>query len=198
MLGLQVTSLRRPQCPTRTRAPAKMRYFWKKDQELVEKMRRTAAAEQAKRDMGAAVGLNDPEMIQELQTLGFTTDTVVLVPFIPLVEMAWAKGGVSDAERQLIVKLARSRGIVEGSAADQQLSTWLASRPDAQVLTQATRLIRAMLDSAAPTGLTADDLVTYCESIAAASGGLFGMKRISAEERALISKIASELKTRDA
>ena len=173
-------------------------YFWKKDQELLEKIRRTAAAEQAKRDMGATAGLNDPEMIQELQTLGFTTDTVVLLPFIPLVQIAWAEGGVSDAERQLIVKLARSRGIVEGSAADHQLSTWLASRPDAQVFTQATRLIRAMLASPAPTGLTAEDLVTYCESIAAASGGVFGMKRISAEERAVISKIASELKARDA
>ena len=48
-------------------------YFWKKDQELIEKMRRAAAAEQAKRDMGAKAGLNDPEMIQELQALGFTT-----------------------------------------------------------------------------------------------------------------------------
>ena len=175
-------------------------YFWKKDQELIEKMRRAAAAEQAKRDMGAKAGLNDPEMIEELQALGFTTDTVVLLPLMPLVQIAWAEGGVSDAERQLIVKLARSRGIVEGSAADCQLSAWLASRPDAQVFARATRLIRAMLASPSPaqTGLTADDLVTYCESIAAASGGVLGMKRISAEERALISTIASELKARDA
>ena len=57
-----------------------------------------------------------------------------------------------------------------------------------------------MLASSSPaqTGLTADDLVTHCESIAAASGGVLGMKRISAEERALISTIASELKARDA
>ena len=172
-------------------------YFWKKDQELIEEMRRAAAAEQAKRDMGAKAGLNDPEMIQELQALGFTTETVVL---LPLIQVAWAEGGVTDAERQLIVNLARSRGIVEGSATDRQLSAWLASRPDAQVFTHATRLIRAMLASSSPaqTGLTADDLVTHCESIAAASGGVLGMKRISAEERALISTIASELKARDA
>lgn len=163
-------------------------------------MRREAAAEQTKRDMGAKAGLNDPEMIQELQLLGFTTDTVVLLPLMPLVQIAWAEGGVSEAERQLIVKLARSRGIVEGGAADRQLSEWLASRPDAQVFTRATRLIRAMLASPASgsPGLTADDVVTYCESIAAVSGGVFGMKRISAEERALISAIAAQLKTRDA
>lgn len=174
-------------------------YFWKKDQELIEKMRSAAAAEESKREMGAKAGLNDPEMIQELQALGFTTDTVVLLPLMPLVQVAWVEGGVSDAERQLIVKLARSRGIVEGSAADRQLSAWLASRPDAQVFMRATRLIRAMLaSSSAQTGLKGDDLVSYCESIAAASGGVLGMKRISADERALISTIASELKARDA
>ena len=42
--------------------------------------------------------------------------------------------------------------------------------------------------------MTADDLVKYSESIAAASGGIFGMKKISAEERALIERIASDLK----
>jgi hypothetical protein len=174
-------------------------YFWKKDQELIEKMRRTAAAEQATREVGARAGLTDPAMIQELQALGFTTDTVVLLPLIPLVQIAWAEGGVSEAERQLIVKLARSRGVAEGNAADRQLSAWLASPPDPQVFTRATRLIRAMLASpSSPTsGLTADELVTYCESIAAASGGIFGMKRISAEERALISTIASQLKAGD-
>ena len=173
-------------------------YFWRKDQELIEKIRRAAAAEQAQRDIAAKVGLNDPELIQELQALGFTTDTVVLLPLMPLVQMAWAEGGVSDAERQLIVKLARSRGVVEGSAADRQLSAWLANRPDAQVFTRATRLIRAMLASPAssPTDLSADDLVKYCEGIAAASGGILGINRVSAEERALLSSIAANLKAK--
>jgi len=173
-------------------------YFWKKDQELIEKVRRAAAAEQAKRDLGAKTGLNDPALIEELQALGFTTDTVLLLPLMPLVQMAWAEGGVSEAERQLIVKLARSRGVVEGGAADRQLSAWLATRPEADVFARATRLIRAMLASPAPaeTGLSADDLVKYCESIAAASGGILGINRISAEERALLSSIAAQLRGR--
>jgi hypothetical protein len=170
-------------------------YFWKKDQELIEKMRRQAAAEEQQRELGAKAGLTDPELIKELQALGFTTGTVVLLPLIPLVQMAWVEGGVSDAERKLIVQLARSRGIAEGSDGDRQLSGWLEHQPDPDVFARATRLIRAML--AAPTaeaGLTADDLVKYCESIAAASGGILGMKKVSAEERALLATIASSLK----
>src|SRR5687768_16278843 len=92
-------------------------YFWKKDQELIEKMRRAAAADQARREIGAKAGIDDPELAAELEALGFTVETVLLLPLIPLVQVAWAEGGVSAAERQLIVKLARSRGVAEGSAA---------------------------------------------------------------------------------
>jgi hypothetical protein len=173
-------------------------YFRKKDRELIEKMRRAAEVENARRDMSAKTGLHDPELLQELQALGFTPETVPLLPLAPVIEMAWAEGGVSDAERKLIAQLARSRGIAEGSAADRQLSDWLARRPDAQVFTRARRLIRAMLTGPAQEqgALTADGLVEYCEKIAAASGGILGINRVSSEERALLKSLAADLKQR--
>jgi hypothetical protein len=173
-------------------------YFRKKDRELIEKMRQGAAAAQTRRDIGAKTGLNDPELLDELQELGFTADTVGLLPLVPVVQMAWAEGGVTPAERKLLVELARSRGIAEGTPADRKLAEWLTTRPEAAVFSRATRLIRAMLETPSPehANLTADELVKYCESIAAASGGILGMGRISAEERSLLSNIASELKSR--
>lgn len=172
-------------------------YFRRKDQELVEKIRRAAAAQDARQRLSAMSGLDDPELIDELQALGFTPDTVALLPFVPLIQVAWAEGGVSDAERKLVIQLARSRGIAEASPADRQLSDWLATRPSADVFARATRLVRAVF--AAPGRpqqgvMTADELVDYCDGIAAASGGLFGINRISAEERALLAAIAAALK----
>ena len=170
-------------------------YFRKKDRELIDKMRQASAADAARRELSATSGLQDPEMLQELQALGFTPETVVLLPLVPLVQMAWAEGGVSEAERKLILQLARTRGIEEGSVADRQLAAWLSSRPDPQVFSSASRLIRATLDSGASgvVPLAADDLVKYCEQIAAASGGMFGINRVSSEERALLSTIARDL-----
>ena len=171
-------------------------YFRKKDRELIEKMRQASAADAARRELSSKTGVQDPEMLQELQALGFTPETVALLPLVPLVQMAWAEGGVSDAERRLILQFARTRGIEEGSGADRQLAGWLSSRPDSQVFTSASRLIRAMLD--APAGdtaaLTADDLVKHCEDIAAASGGILGINRVSSEERVLLSTLARDLK----
>ena len=171
-------------------------YFRKKDKELIEKMRRVAAATEARAEMAKQTGLTDPEMLQELEALGFTPETVGLLPLVPVVQMAWAEGGVTPAERSLIVKLARARGIQEGGAADRQLSDWLDRRPGEHVFTHATRLIRAMLAAPGHGDLTAEALVEHCEAIAAASGGILGMNRVSAEERQLLATLAAELKGR--
>jgi len=175
-------------------------YFRKKDRELVEKMRRGAAADQARGELSAQTGLADPSVLAELQDLGFTADTVAVLPLVPVLELAWAEGGITPAERQLLVSLARSRGIAEGSAADRRLAEWMANRPSPAVFANAGRLIAALLDSGATvaTGLTADQLVAYCEQIASASGGLLGLpiRAVSMEERTLLTRIAGDLNTR--
>jgi hypothetical protein len=173
-------------------------YFRRKNREIVEHMQLEARSEQARREMGAQLGLDDPEMLRELQKLGFTPETVALLPLVPVVQVAWADGDVADAERSAIFKVARARGIAEGTAAHHQLSAWLSDRPAPAVFEGATRLIRAVVDSpaAAEGKLSADELVGYCESIASASGGLFGIKRISSEERELLTSLASQLRAR--
>ena len=171
-------------------------YFRKKDKELIEKLQRAAQTEQARTDLSRAAGISDPAALQELLDLGFTPQTVGLLPIVPIVQMAWAEGGITPAERDLIVRFARGRGIAEGTDADRQLTAWMNERPSDAVFHGAGRLIRAMLDSGSAAGLKADDLVAYCESIASASGGVFGIGKMSAEEKTLLAGIAADLKGR--
>ena len=174
-------------------------YFRRKDKELIEKMRRAATSAAARVEMGKRTGLTDPELLQALETLGFTPETVVLLPLMPVVRMAWAEGAVTPAERRLVVKLARARGIQEGGTADLQLLDWLDHRPSEEEFTNATRLIRALLAVGGDGALTAGDLVKHCEAIAAASGGVLGIiGRISAEKRQLLTTLTAELKGRTA
>ena len=172
-------------------------YFRKKDRELIEKMRAADAAAKARKDLGASTGVSDPALLDELQALGFTPETVPLLPLIPLVRVAWAEGGVSAQERKMIVDLARARGIAAGGAADRQLADWLDRSPSESVFTRAMRLISAVMSGSNTnmSNLNADDLVKYCEDIAAASGGLLGIGKVSSEERRLLSSIAAELKS---
>jgi hypothetical protein len=130
---------------------------------------------------------------------GFTPDTVVLLPLVPVLQVAWAEGGVSEVQKHLLVKLARARGIAEQSPADVQLATWLITRPDDAVFEGGTRLIRALLE-AQPDGqiqVDPDDLVEHCERVAKATDSLLGfltMRLISPEERELLTHISAELK----
>jgi hypothetical protein len=173
-------------------------YFRKKDRELIERMRQAAAAEEDRQQLAKMSGLDDPALLQDLKDLGFTPATVGLLPLVPVLRVAWAEGGITGAERDLLVRLARSRGVAEGSEADRQLAAWMDRQPDDAVFARAGRLIRAMLDSRSPetSDLSAEDLVDYCERIAAASGGVFGIGRVSAEEKKLLSSIAEDLKSR--
>src|SRR5690242_19549447 len=100
-------------------------YFRSKDRELIEKMRQAAAASEARSELETRSGIHDPALLQELQALGFTPDTVSLLPLVPIVQVAWAEAGVSDDERELILRFARERGITPGGAADAQLAGWL-------------------------------------------------------------------------
>ena len=173
-------------------------YFRRKDRELLEKMRAAATAEQARRDLGTATGIQDPALLQELDELGFTPDTIALLPLIPLLQVAWAEGGVSTAERKMITDLARQRGVAAGSPAETRLAELLDTRPSDDTFRKASRLIAAMLDQPVATGpqLSAEELIHQCEQIAAASGGLFGIGKVSAEERAALEQIARGLKSR--
>jgi tellurite resistance protein len=173
-------------------------YFRKRDRELIERMRQAAAAERDRSELSAKTGLDDPALLGELQDLGFTPETLPVLPLVPIVQMAWAEGGITPAERTLLIKVARERGIAEGSPADALLAGWMARKPTSDVFEKATRLIRAMLASGAPDTptMSAEDLIKYCESIASASGGILGIGRISADERATLSEIANALKSR--
>ena len=172
-------------------------YFRRKDRELVQMLRKADADAKARRALEQETGLHDPDMLHELDLLGFTPDTVALLPLVPLLQVAWAKAGVSNAERTMILNLARSRGIAEDSPADRQLKAWMDVRPPDETFHKAARLISAIVD--APdhrVTVSADKLLENCERIAHASGGIFGIGVVSPEERAAIEEIAAAFNER--
>jgi hypothetical protein len=161
-------------------------YFRKKDRELIERI--AAAVAQAGHRSAAPADLNDPRALQELHDLGFSLETVGLLPLMPALQAAWTEGGVTAAERQLFLGLARARGIPQGSAADEQLTEWAGRRPDDAVFSHAHRLIRALLNAGAPGSLHAEDIVSQADQIAAA-GSILGLSRLSAEEKTLLAQL---------
>jgi hypothetical protein len=171
-------------------------YFHRKERELIDKMRVRAAADDQRRRLGEMAGVADEEVLSDLQALGYTPETVMMLYLVPVIQIAWAEGGVSQKERDLIVKAARSRGITEGTPCDQQLSLWLTTRPSDEMFEKSLRAIRTLLQ-AQPTDArdaSEKDLLSLATAIASASGGIVGFGAVSAEERQMLSHISDELK----
>jgi hypothetical protein len=93
-------------------------YFRKRDQELVEKARLRAEDEAGFQRLAEAAGVSDEDILRGLQRLGYTAETVTLHHVVPLIDVAWAHGNVSEPERDVII----------ASGACSRRRAWVASR----------------------------------------------------------------------
>jgi tellurite resistance protein len=170
-------------------------YFRKKEQELIEKMRHRSEIEAKRQELYQAVGVADPKILEDLQELGYTRETVGLLHLVPLVRIAWAEGKITKPERELIFEAARARGVLPGSPGFEKLAEWLNRRPTEEFFDKTMRVIRAILMVLPEEELESSkrDLLSYSSRVAEASGGILGMGKIDRKERALLEEIAKIL-----
>lgn len=171
-------------------------YFGRKNQELIEKLRERRARDADRQKMAEMMGIDDQEVLEALQDLGYTSETIPLLHIVPLVEVAWTEGGVADREREMIFKIAEARGVPPDGVAHEMLSHWLENKPSERFFDNSLRAIRVIFDLLPEDQRLAGrrDLIAYCSQIASAvSSGIFGSGGINDEERALIARIASEI-----
>jgi hypothetical protein len=99
--------------------------------------------------------------------------------------------GVTQKERDLIVKAARSRHQA-GSPADQRADLWPTQRPPTSCSENASHITRSFANPDRP--MTKADLLALASAIANASGGIVGFHAVSDEERQILAHISEELK----
>jgi hypothetical protein len=175
-------------------------YFRKKEQELLELIRRRSALQGESKELAEATGIADEEILVKLREMGYTRETVGLLHLVPLVQVAWASGSVTPRERELVLRLSEWRGVRKESPAWEQLNNWLDERPSDDFFLMTLRIIRRLLDSQTMkeqvTGRT--DLISFCIRIANASGGFLGVgSKISEGEQAALAQIVEELNRRN-
>jgi hypothetical protein len=171
-------------------------YFHRLDLELLNQMRTRAILEEERIKLAKASHITDESVLEALAHVGFSDTNAILLHFVPMVEVAWSDGSVSRPERDLIVALARSHGIVEDDSADRQLQRWLDRKPSQAVLQTAVRALRAILESLprSESDPLAHLLLKDWVDVAAASGGFLGISSsVSAVEQGLIEHLARQI-----
>ncbi len=161
----------------------------------MEKLRQRGLEDATRRGMSERTGVADEEILRDLQALGYTPETVMLLHLVPLLQMAWAEGSVSDSERDLILEAARARGVDKDSAADRQLAAWLTDRPSEELFEKTLRAIGAILQlrSSEERDASEKDLVTRLTAIASASGGILGFGKVSPQEQEMLARITQAM-----
>jgi len=138
-----------------------------------------------------------------LKELKVPREAYRVVSLLPLAYVAWADGKVQKAERDLIMRIAKERGLLDHGGAEA-LERWLSEPPsksqlqkDLGVLNELARNDRLMGEE-----FGADEvqlLLAWCQDVADAAGGLLGLKKARSEGEAVALKtIASALEVRSA
>jgi hypothetical protein len=171
-------------------------YFRKKERELIEKLKRKAATEAQRKGLAEAIGLENQQILDVLQEMGFDRSTVVLLFLFPLLQVAWSDGEVSGEEQALILRAARTHGVEEGSAAYEKLTGLLRTQPAPVLFERALTVIHDLLrfQKGESRQSVSTKLIDACERVAAASGGFLGVgSKVSANENDVLRRVSAAI-----
>ena len=171
-------------------------YFRRRDQELLERAREQEAVAERRRQLAAALGIDDEAVVKGLVELGVDAGTAPLLDIVPAIQVAWSDGTLPPRERAEIERLlARPDSQSAAKAGAPMVAEWLSRQPRPELFrlaTEALRLRAARLNPDARTELVTK-VITDCKIVAAASGGVFGLGALSSAEADRIRELAAAL-----
>ena len=147
-------------------------YFRQQDERLLETLRQKAKLDEIALALAGKLRVDNPDLLERVRALGINADNAPAFLIAPLVQVAWAEGVVSDRERKCVLRLARDRGVEDGSPAATQLAAWLDERPAEKLFETAVAVIKYGLEVLDPheRDERIKKLVDACHEVAAASG----------------------------
>lgn len=150
-----------------------------------------------KEGLAEKVHIDDDEILDDLVTLGFTEDTVGVLPLVPLISVAWADGDVSSNEAKRILEVAEKRGVEKEGGAYNLLESLLVKQPTKEFLHSCIYVLREVYEALDPDDAqrAKENLLGFSRVVAKASGGVLGLfgNKVSEEEESLIDDIAQWL-----
>lgn len=166
-------------------------FFQKQNEELARKLRDEQASKEAKKAMAALSGVNDDALLDELIAAGVGPESLAALTLYPLVAVAWADGKLDPSEKQAVLRAAQQQGIVEGSASQALLDSWLATKPAAQLLQVWRDYVQALKTVLKPEQFAEIEARVLARStdVAQAAGGILGLGALSREEKDVIATL---------
>lgn len=168
-------------------------FFKQHDEGLIEKMKESSQREATKEELKGLTGITNEQVLTSLADLKVGGGAAVLVMSLyPLVEVAWADGVIDQGERTVLLDLAASIGLKQGSPGFEYLAKWLSKRPEALWRSLWTDYVQSLVAMMKPDdkALLKATVLGRARVVAEASGGFLGVAwRVSEAEQAALAEL---------
>jgi hypothetical protein len=164
-------------------------FFRERDAKLIEEYKKLEVLKKNISELATISGIKNPVVLQKLVAIGISAGTLSLLSILPLVEVAWADGQLSEKEKEEVLKEAAKCSISKDSVNYSLLEGWLEKRPESSLLEAWILYIKDLKQSLNPQEIDElkVDLLSKAKKVAQATGGL--IYKVSPEEKAVISKM---------
>ncbi len=168
-------------------------YFRRRDAEYLQRAQEVGRVTRERIALADALSSSDLDAVDTLHAHGLRASTASMVEWLPAVEVAWL-GGVDAAERRAVWSRFAAQ---EGSASDGAalLERWLQIRPPEALFLTGRRVLtdrlRALDERTRQS--TQARILTTCEAAGRASGGVFNLGGLAADERQSIESLRRDL-----
>ncbi len=173
-------------------------FFARENANLLERLKAERSTHEAREALAKVSGIESDEMLEKLCALSVNADTWTAVSIAPLVEVAWADGKISEAERLAVLSSAEANGIASGSPGYLLLESWLAHRPDGRLLEVWGAFIVGLCAELGKSERESlkNQVLGRARSIAEAAGGFLGLgSKVSSEEEVILAELAKAFET---
>lgn len=159
-------------------------FFAKQNEALRQRLREAGSP----RATGTEAGVPAAGRLDALDTGG---ETAAVLALVPLIAVAWADGELDAKERAAVLQAATRNGLDASGASYGLFEHWLAEAPDAALLARWTAYVRGLCDGMDDDrrGALRQDVVGQARRVAETAGGLLGLGRVSAAEKAVLERL---------
>lgn len=168
-------------------------FFYKADQELLEKIRQQEREKAGRETLARVTGIRNAEVIEELLQSGIRAESLIALSVVPLVFLAWADRVVTVEEREAILEAAGAHGMEADSASHQLLSQWLEHQPKDSLLEAWRHYIHELPGYLGPEEFEnlRYDILERARKVMSASGGILQVESVSAAQQRMLAHIES-------
>jgi len=181
----------KPEMTEKRRQTLEDMFFYEQDRRIIEQREKLHQLKQTKANLAKVSGIHDDALLEKLIELKIGAETLATLIGVPLIEVAWADGAMDDKERKKLFEYAEKAGLRQKGLDPKVMSVLLTNKPDPALFKAWKHYIQTRCKELGAHERKAleDEVMADARSIADAAGGVLGLAKISAEEKAMLKAI---------